>query len=64
MARKKQPRRIFPIKHDFYASLDRFIHEATMLADAVRQALDHDLVKEPASIILKARADAFDVARD
>ena len=65
MARKPvDAKPLFPIKHDFVASLDRFIHEAGMLRDAVRQAIQLDAVKKgPITDILQERLKAFDLAR-
>jgi hypothetical protein len=51
---------LFPLKHEFYATLDKFAQEAGMLADAVKTALDHDAVSNTAVCdILRKRLDAF-----
>ena len=64
MAKKSEPPKpIFPLKHEFYASLDHFIHEAGMLADAVKQAMDLGAVDKRVSPILAERLDAFEKAR-
>ena len=63
--RKDEVKPLFPVKHEFYASLDRFAHEAGMLADAVRQTLQMPdiITKEAAREILQQRLDAFSAAR-
>lgn len=53
---------IFQVKADFYASLDRFINEAGMLSDAVRQALQLGGLG-PSEGIIRKRLKAFDMAR-
>lgn len=66
MARKSEPTKpMFPIKHEFYASLDKFVHEAGMLADSVGQLLRMpEVIKsESARKILQERLDAFRQAR-
>jgi hypothetical protein len=66
MAKRKQDvKPLFPVKHEFYASLDRFTHEAGMLSDAVRQCLNlPDVIKNKAARdILQERLDAFAAAR-
>lgn len=61
---KTPPKPLFPLKHEFIESLDKFIHEAGMLRDAVRQAIQLKAVKEgPVTDILTERLAAFDVAR-
>lgn len=60
---KEPPKPIFPLKHEFYASLDNFIHQASMLSDAVRQAIDMGAIKGAAAEILKERVSAFQAAR-
>lgn len=64
MTKKEEPRPMFPVKHEFYASLDRFIHEAGMLADSLRTVLRHaDGIKPGIATLLQERLDAFDHAR-
>jgi len=63
MAKKEPPKPLFPLKHEFYASLDRFVHEAGMLADAVRQAMQLDLIDNRCRGIIQDRLDAFGRAR-
>lgn len=66
MAKKSDPPKpIFPIKHEFYASLDNFIHEAGMLADSVRQMLGMPgvITNEALRKVLQERLDAFGKAR-
>lgn len=64
MAKPKTPLPLFPLKHDFVASLDRFIHEAGMLRDAVKTVLTID-VSLPVGVkeLLAERIKAFDMAR-
>jgi hypothetical protein len=54
---------LLPLKHEFVASLDRFIHEAGMLADCVRTALDNDAISPRVADIVRKRLDAFDKMR-
>ena len=66
MAKKHQPPKpMFPLKHEFYASLDVFTHEAGMLADATKQILDlPDIITNKAARkLLQERLDAFAAAR-
>jgi hypothetical protein len=63
MAKKELIKPIFPLKHEFYTSLDRFIHEAGMLNDAVRQIVRMVELPEAAAKILQERLDAFAQAR-
>jgi hypothetical protein len=61
---KKPPKPIFPLKHEFYASLDHFIEQAGMLADAMRTAIDHGAItNEGVKELLQQRLDAFGLAR-
>jgi hypothetical protein len=60
---KRPIKPIFPLKHEFDASLDRFINEAGMLADAVQTALNLKAVDEDARDTLQERLDAFAGAR-
>lgn len=62
----KKPKNIpamFDIKGDFIASLDRFVHEAGMLRDAVRQLLHMGKFPDSVRGILEERLKAFDLAR-
>lgn len=64
MAKTKEPvRPIFDTKFEFVASLDRFVHEAGMLRDAVRQLLQMGKFPESVRDILTERLNAFDIAR-
>lgn len=38
--KKAKLKPIFPLKHDFYASLDHLLHQTMMLYQAVEQAID------------------------
>lgn len=60
---KHPPEPLFPLKHEFYASLDNFAHQAGMLADAVRQLIDMGAVNKAAVPPLQERLDAFNAAR-
>jgi hypothetical protein len=50
---------MFPLKHEFVGSLDRFIDKTLALRSVVEQALRLDLVKEPAKSMLKEHLDAL-----
>lgn len=66
MTKRKEPiKPIFPLKHEFYASLDRFIHEAGMLAQAVEQLIDMPNVfrSDEAKKLLRERLTAFAESR-
>lgn len=60
---KEQVRPIFEVKHEFVASMDRFVHEAGMLRDAVRQLLQMGKFPDSVRGILEERLKAFDIAR-
>ena len=64
MAKSKEPvKPIFETKHEFAASLDRFVHEAGMLRDAVRQLLQMGKFPDSVRGLLEERLKAFDIAR-
>lgn len=54
---------LFPLKHRFSKSLDRYLHEAGMLADAVRVVLLHSQIEKKGADILAERLHAFEIAR-
>lgn len=58
----EQIKPLFELKHDYDASLERFIHEAGMLRDAVDTLLTMG-VDFPGADILKKRIGAFDASR-
>jgi len=60
---KEPPKPLFPLKHDFYASLDNFAHQAGMMADMCRQLIQMDAVSEKIKPMLQERIDAFQAAR-
>lgn len=60
---KDNPKPIFPLKHEFYASLDNFIHQAGMLADAVDTCLSTGAISPRIADMIKERLDAFNKAR-
>lgn len=60
---REHVRPIFDAKPEFQASLDRFIHEAGMLADAVRTALDMGALKGPVEDLIRIRLKAFSEAQ-
>lgn len=63
MARKKeQPKPLFAVKHDFYASLDHLAQEAIMLLQAIDMALRSEQIPDPAASILRERAASFRAA--
>lgn len=57
--RKEEPRPLLAFKHDFYASLDNMLHEATMLIQATEMVIRTEAVKGPAADALKERIAAF-----
>lgn len=64
MAKKKEDLKpLFPLKHEFYASLDKFIHEACMLMDTVDQLLKMEKITGPTASILSERVKAFNKIR-
>jgi hypothetical protein len=62
MAKKEPVKPLFPIKHEFTASLDRFVHEAGMLRDCVHQLLQMGKIVGPGAEIIAERIKAFDLA--
>jgi hypothetical protein len=66
MARRQEaPKPLFPLKHEFVASLDQYIHKAGMLGDAVRTIVAHaDDFKVPEKVVgvLRERLVEFDLA--
>ena len=63
MARKQEePKPFFPLKHEFVASLDRFIHTANMLAVAVRDVIQWKGCNHAAAQLLSERLEAFSKA--
>ncbi len=60
---KEAPKPLFPLKHDFYASLDNFAHQAGMLADMCHQLIQLNAVSENSKPMLQERLDAFRAAR-
>jgi hypothetical protein len=62
MAKKEPPKPIFPLKHEFYASLDNFIHKAGMLRDVVGIILQNGGVEPKIAGELQKHLDAFDAA--
>lgn len=64
MAKKQEPPKpLFPLKHDFYASLDNFAHQAGMLADMCRQLIQMNAVDDRVKAPLQERLDSFHAAR-
>ena len=63
MTKKQPPKPIFPLKHDFYQSLDHLLQQAIMLHQAVDQAIDLGTIKEgPVRELLKQRSLAMRAA--
>ena len=60
---KEKPKPLFPLKQDFYASLDNFAHQAGMLADLCKQMIQLNAVSEKVKPMLQERLDAFGLAR-
>lgn len=47
MAKKKpDPKPIFPLKHEFYESLDHLLNQVMMLVTVCEQIVDLDLLKK------------------
>jgi hypothetical protein len=63
MAEKLEPKPFFPLKRQFVESLDRFVHEAGLLANAVRAAIQVQEVNEAGAKILQQQLDAFHKVR-
>jgi len=63
MAKKEPAKPLFPLKGEFYASLDNFAHQAGMLRDVVAQMIDMGQAPPAAEGILRERVAAFDAAR-
>jgi len=63
MNKPKDVKPMMPLKHDFVASLDRFINEAGLLADAVESALQLGAVNDRARKLVEDRIKAFQRAR-
>jgi hypothetical protein len=57
------PRPLFPTKHEFYKSLDRFVDEAGLLANLMRSFLIHGLIDAKVRDLAQERLDAFDKAK-
>lgn len=60
---KREPKPLIPLKSDFVLSLDRFVHEAGMLADAVETALKLGAVQGSVAKMLSERVAIFKKAR-
>lgn len=63
MSKKQPPKPLFPLRHDFVASLDNYTHQAGMLRDAASQLLKMGKITGPGADILRERVAAFDAAR-
>lgn len=63
MAKKAEVKPLFDLKADYDASLQRFIHEAGMLADAVHMTIEMGNLKSALSDALQERLRAFNAAR-
>lgn len=65
MAKKSEPPKpIYPIKYEFYASLDNFLQQAGMLADVIDQIVKLGAItNEGAKKAIQERLDAFRKAR-
>jgi hypothetical protein len=61
--RKEAPKSFFPLKHEFVASLDRYIHTAGMLREAVKNIVDLGVIDNAAVVEqLRKHLQAFDEA--
>ncbi len=54
---------LFPLKHEFIESLNRYIHEASMLADVIDTALKLGAIDTRLSGMVIERLSAFNAAR-
>jgi hypothetical protein len=59
MAKKKDLKPLFAIKHDFYDSLDNTLAQGINLIQAVESALELDQINQRVVPIVKERLDAF-----
>lgn len=62
MPKKEPAKALFDVKHDFYSALDNYVHQAGMLADAVRTALHQGAISAKVADIIKERLEAVDSA--
>jgi hypothetical protein len=64
MSRKKEapPKPLFPLKNDFVAALDNFVHQAGVLNVHVRALLSADLLPEHVAEKLREASEAFSAA--
>jgi len=58
MARKKEIKPLFSLKHDFYDSLDHLLQQNIMLVQSVEQAISHGAIEGPIKEILQERVEA------
>lgn len=56
--RKEPPKPIFPLKHDFYASLDHLLQEVMMLHQTCSQLIELGKVEGASAEILRERVEA------
>lgn len=61
---KEQVKPLFPLKHDFVKSLERYTHKAGMLADAVQTLIDLNALTAKAADTLRPLLKEFDEARN
>jgi hypothetical protein len=63
MSRKKEPPKpLFPLKNDFVAALDNFVHQAGVLNVHVRAILSAGLLSENVAEKLREASEAFSAA--
>ena len=60
---EEQPKPIDPLRHEFVASLDKYLQEAGMLLDAVELALDQGMITGNIADLLRQRVLAVRRAR-
>lgn len=61
MPRQKEPLKpIFPLKHEFDATLDEYLHRANMLATVVRICLQTDAIDKRVADKVREQLAAFD----
>ncbi len=63
MKKKPDPKPLFPLKHDFYVSLDRYIQTSGTLASLLGTAIRLGAVQESIVPSLQKALDDFEAAR-
>ncbi len=64
MSKKTEPvKPLFPLKHEFENSLNRYIEATSALAEIVRTCLKHDLIDKKVVDMVQERLNALDASR-